>query len=105
MRAFGVIFAVGCLAFGLFVATQWTFVSIQPIGALPEGATLVVWRRGKMQLFDGPDALCQRKMGGVSLLCRGMALAAFVGPDKPIARLPYIDFVYSLSTGGARFER
>lgn len=50
------------------------FYSIQPIGALPEGRTLVVWRASGEPFFNSPDAICLDRMGYVSLMCRGMAM-------------------------------
>ena len=80
------------------------FYTIQPIGALPEGATVIVWRNGGEPFFNSPDALCLERMGGVSLLCRGMAMAE--GPkDRIILRLPYQHWAYSASTRGEEFDR
>jgi len=44
---------------------------VQPIGALPDGATVVVAGMHRLNLIDSPDAVCMRLQGGVSLLCRG----------------------------------
>lgn len=55
----------------------WLFCgvfTIQPIGALPDGATFVIWRSSARPFFDSPDRLCLDIQGGVSLLCRGTAL-------------------------------
>lgn len=80
------------------------FYSIPPIGALPEGRTVVVWREGGEPFFNSPDALCLERMGGVSLMCRGMAMGQ--GPtDRIILRLPYQEWAYLNSTGGQSFGR
>jgi hypothetical protein len=52
-----------------------TIYVIPPIGALPEGKTIVIWKRAKTNFIDSPDALCAREMGGVSLLCRAGGVA------------------------------
>ena len=78
--------------------------SIQPIGALPEGSTVIVWRNAGEPFFNSADALCLDRMDGVSLLCRGMAMGA-APTDRIILRLPYQDWAYEQSTGGRRFER
>jgi hypothetical protein len=79
------------------------FYSVQPIGALPEGGTAVVWRNNGEPFFNSPDALCLERMGGVSLMCRGMAMAA-APTDRIIFRLPYLPLAYSMSTGGQSFD-
>lgn len=78
--------------------------TVQPIGALPEGATAVVWRASGEPFFNSADALCLERMGGVSLLCRGMAMAQ-APTDRIIVRLPYQRWVYLKSTGGQEFGR
>lgn len=78
--------------------------TIQPIGALPEGKTLIVWREGDEPFFNSPDAMCLRRVGYVSLMCRGIAMGA--GPiDRIIVRLPYQSWAYAMSTDGQKFDR
>jgi hypothetical protein len=85
--------------------TQLTFFVVPPIGAVPDGVTLVMLRGEKTQFIDSADALCERNQGGVSLLCRGIALGA-VGKNATIlARLPYSSMLYSISTGGKTYSR
>ncbi|MCP3732996.1 hypothetical protein M9978_21510 [Sphingomonas sp. MG17] len=89
-----------CAAFYFFCG----FYTVQPIGALPDGATAIVWRESGEPFFNSADALCLERVGYVSLLCRGMAMGR--GPtDRIIVRLPYMDWAYSLSTGGQSFDR
>lgn len=85
--------------------TQLTVFVIQPIGALPEGRTVIMTRLTKMEFIDSPDAMCERMQGGVSLLCRGMAMAAVVEKATILARLPYSSWLYSVSTGGKSYDR
>ncbi|HEX4571372.1 MAG TPA: hypothetical protein VH184_13155 [Dongiaceae bacterium] len=58
------------VAFGLFGVRV---IVIQPIGALPDGATVIASGLNTNWL-DSPDAICQREMGGVSLFCRALQL-------------------------------
>jgi hypothetical protein len=90
------------LALGFY----WTmgFYSIQPIGAMPDGATVIVWRNSDEPFFNSPDALCLERMEGVSLLCRGMAMAQ-APKDRIVLRLPYQEWAYLESTGGRQFDR
>lgn len=76
--------------------------TVQPIGALPEGKTVIVWRAGDEPFFNSPDATCLRRMGSVSLMCRGFAMAA-APLDRIILRLPYMEWAYNLSTDGQSF--
>ncbi len=78
--------------------------TIQPIGALPEGRTIVVWRAEGEPFFNSPDALCLERMEGVSLLCR-MAALGQAPTDRIIVRLPYMHWAYAASTGGREFDR
>lgn len=96
--------AVGVLGLaGLFYLFCGVY-SIQPIGAVPEGSTLVIWRGDGEPFFNSPDAMCLDRVGSVSLLCRGMAMAN--GPrDRIVLRLPYQRWAYRLSTGGLEFDR
>jgi hypothetical protein len=82
------------------------FVSIQPIGAIPDGVTLLVLRAGtQMKFFDSPDAMCLRSMDGVSLLCRMAAMSAVSENATIVLRLPYVHAFYLASTNGATFDR
>ena len=83
--------------------TQITIFVVQPIGALPEGKTLVMLRMNKTKFIDSADAICEREMNGVSLLCRGMMMAAVINKGTIILRLPYSSFLYSLSTNGKEY--
>jgi hypothetical protein len=80
------------------------FYSVQPIGALPEGSTAIVWRNTGEPFFNSPDALCLERMGGVSLMCRGMAMSQ-APIDRIVVRLPFIELAYLQSTDGQSFDR
>ena len=94
-----------CLAafFALF-AWKCGFYSIEPIGAVPEGTTWVVWREADEPFFESADALCLRKLGSVSLMARGIALGK-APKDRIIFKLPYWRFAYLRSTNGQEFDR
>lgn len=85
--------------------TQITFFVVQPIGAVPEGKTLVMFRMNKTKFIDSADAMCAREMNGVNLLCRGMMMAAVANKGTILLRLPYSGFLYSISTGGKEYDR
>ena len=60
---------------GIFSAINLTIFVVAPIGALPEGRTVILWRNSAaLNFIDSADAICDRTMGGVSLLCRGTTL-------------------------------
>lgn len=80
------------------------FYSIQPIGAVPEGSTWLVWRTSGEPFFNSADGMILKATGGVSLLTRGMALAN-APKERIILRLPYWEFAYLRSTGGRKFEK
>ena len=92
---------IACVA---FVATFLGLYSVQPIGALPEGGTVLVWREDDEPFFNSPDAHCLRRIGSVSLVCRGLAMGQ-APMDRIILRLPYLAWAYSLSVGGREFDR
>jgi len=86
------------------IYTQITIFVVPPIGAMPEGRTVIMLRLNKTKFIDSPDAICERLQGGVSLLCRGMTMAGVVNNAKIIARLPYFEWLYLISTGGKRYD-
>src|SRR5438874_692016 len=103
MRA-GVLLLVVMLVGGL-LSTQVSIFVVQPIGAVPEGRTLVISRLQGSTFIDSADAMCERIQGSVNLLCRGMVIGQ-VGQNATIyLRLPYSGTLYSLSTGGKAYDR
>lgn len=100
----GLISVILLVVLVVIVTTQITFFSIQPIGAIPDGVTLVMLRGEGTKLFDSADAMCERIQGGVNLLCRGLVLGQIAEKGTILLRLPYIDVIYSLSTGGVYYE-
>lgn len=94
------------------IILAWFLVSpgvftVQPIGALPDGITIIYHSRNpEMAFFSSPDSLCLEIQGSVSLLCRAMALGSMEGlTDRIVMRLPYMEWTYLASTGGSKFDR
>lgn len=92
-------------AIAIAVYTQITIFVVPPIGAVPEGRTIVMLRLNKTKFIDSADAMCERIQGSVSLLCRGLTMAAVVKNTTILARLPYSRSLYLISTGGKTYER
>lgn len=90
---------VGYFCFGLFV--------VQPIGAIPDGTTILYWRFGtNMPFISSADSLMDQKAGGVSLLGRGLALG-LVGKllkGRKIISFPYSSALYLASTRGKTYD-
>jgi len=83
----------------VIVYTRISLYSIQPMGILPGGVTLVVWRDPGKPFFDSADATCLRNEGSVTLLCRGSAIGDALSA-RALLRLPYWNWAYLQSTGG-----
>ncbi len=97
------IFIIGLLVricLGIFV--------IQPIGAIPEGTTIVYWRLGmNLPFVSSADGILEKSEAGVSLLGRGLVLATFATPikEREIFRFGYSETLYLWSTGGKSYEK
>jgi hypothetical protein len=100
------------LTLTITVGATWWIVrpgvfTMQPIGALPEGITVIYHSRSpNMPVFASADGLCLKLQGSVSLLCRLTAMAG-VAPitERILLRLPYSQTAYLLSTDGKTFDR
>jgi len=88
----------------LLATTQFSLFVIPPIGAVPEGRTLVISRLTNLHFVDSPDAVCERIQGGVNLLCRGMVMGKVASEAKILLRLPYSKTLDRMSTGGRVYE-
>lgn len=84
--------------------TQLTLFIIPPIGAVPEGKTLVILRMNKTNFVDSSDAMCERLQGGVSLMCRMMSMGAVIEKTTILLRLPYSSMLYKISTNGKTYN-
>ena len=89
----------------LIASTQVSFFVIQPMGAVPEGKTLVISRLNNLNFIDSADAVCERTTGNVNLLGRGLILATVAKNAKIILRLPYSETLYLWSTGGKKYSK
>ena len=81
---------------------------IQPIGALPEGATIIYWRYDlNLPFISSADGMLEQSGAGVSLLGRGMMMAAIAKPvtENEIIRFGYSETLYLWSTGGKSYEK
>ena len=97
--------AAGFALLCVVIYTQITIFAVPPIGAVPEGRTVIMLRLNKTNFIDSADAMCVRIQGYVSLMCRGMTMAGVVKATTIIARLPYSETIYKISTGGNTYER
>jgi hypothetical protein len=77
---------------------------MQPVAALPDGASAVGWRATDESIFNSPDEMCLERVGSVSLLCRGVAMGR-APTDRIVLRLPYQHWAYLASTGGKDFTQ
>lgn len=82
-----------------------TVFVIQPIGAIPEGRTLIIVREHNLQFIDSADGFCYRTQDRVNLLCRMMILGTVLKESPILLRLPYSQTLYDISTGGMQFDR
>lgn len=81
---------------------------VQPIGALPEGATVIYFRAGlNIPFIASADGMLAKDGGGVSLLGRGIVLGAVAKniEDRKIITLPYSETLYLWSTDGKTYDR
>ena len=104
-RRKGIYIAIAIIALAWILIRPGVF-TIQPIGAIPEGVTIIYYSRSsEMPFFSSPDALCLQTQGSVSLLCRMAALGASTDlTDRIILRLSYSRWAYLQSTGGLEFD-
>ena len=87
-----IIISISILAIGLFFRIFCGIFVIQPIGAIPKGATIVYWRMGiNLPFIASADGILEKSDVGVSLLGRGMILAKVEKPiqEKEIFRIGY----------------
>ena len=81
---------------------------IQPIGAIPEGTTIVYWRTGlNIPFIASADGILDKNGEGVNLLGRGILIGVLAGPikEKEIFRFGYSEALYLWSTGGKTYAK
>lgn len=103
-RVVPIVTAAVLIVVSIIFYTQFTLFVVPPIGAVPEGKTILISRLNITNFVDSSDAMCERTMGGVSLLCRGMFLGGVIEKSKIHARLPYSRTLYLISTDGKTYE-
>lgn len=103
-KTLALVFIMSAFAFrfclGLFV--------IQPLGAIPKGATIVYWRLGSdFNFVESADGIVMKTGLGLSLWTRATVLGAISEPilKRELFRLPYSEQLYLASTNGERYER
>ena len=99
------IILISTLIISIVLFSQITIFTIQPIGALPEGKTLIILRLNKTKFIDSADAICEREMGSVNLFCRAAMMGAVAEKSTILLKLPYSEFLYTLSTNGKKYEK
>ncbi|WP_045217646.1 hypothetical protein, partial [Pseudomonas sp. 21] len=57
---------VAAAIIAIAIYTQITIFVVPPIGAVPEGRTVIMLRLNKTNFIDSADAMCERIQGGVS---------------------------------------
>ena len=83
------------------------FFVVQPIGALPEGATIWYFRAGlNLPFVVSADGLLLQIEGDVSLFGRAMALTGIMSAieGRIILRLPFSRILYLITTDGQEFD-
>lgn len=81
---------------------------VQPIGAVPKGATIIYWRYGlNLPFVASADGLIQDSGLEVSLLSRAVMLGGIAKPvvEREIFRLGYSEMLYEYSTGGVKYSK
>lgn len=97
ITAIGICFRIFC---GIFV--------IQPIGSIPDGATIIYWRSSlNLPFISSADGLLEESGVGVSLLGRGLFLSKLAEPikEREICRFGYFETIYLWSTKGIQYEK
>lgn len=94
--------SVVLLAVVTWLAGVRVFV-VQPIGAIPDGVTVIVMNVRGINLIDSPDAFCARQ-GSPNLLCRGASAARVASQGTILFRLPYNQTLYWM-TGAPDYGR
>lgn len=70
-----IIFIIAVAAIVLTACTQIAIFVIPPIGAVPEGRTLIISRLNKTKFVDSADAMCERFQGGAASCVAGLCWA------------------------------
>ena len=93
---------------GLIFYFSVGFFVIQPIGAIPDGVTIMYFRIGlNVPFISSPDGILIDNDQDVSLLARMIIMGKFgeIVNERKLVRLPYSQTMYLISTGGKEFDR
>lgn len=93
---------------GLIFYISVGFFVIQPIGAIPDGVTIMYFRIGlNVSFISSPDGILIDNDQDISLLARMIIMGKFgeTVNERKIVRLPYSETMYLISTGGKQFDR
>ena len=102
-RIRGILILLLILVLLVIAYTQVGLYTVQPMGVMPEGTTLLIRRVPGEPFFNSPDATCLRTEGEVTLICRGRVLEE-IPNDRALLKLPYWEWAYRMSTGGESFN-
>tara|TARA_R110000868_G_scaffold115252_2_gene307895 strand:- start:574 stop:900 length:327 start_codon:yes stop_codon:yes gene_type:complete len=103
-----IIISITIVVFAIIFRTFCGIFVIQPIGAIPEGTTIIYWRTGlNIPFIASADGILEETGAGVSLLGRVMVIAKLAEPinEKEIIRFGYSETLYLYSTGGKSYDR
>ena len=89
--------SISLAALILLAGTQLTLFVVPKIGAVPEGKTLLMLRGDELKFIDSADAVRERRMGYVNLLCRGMVFSTVVKEGSILLKLPYFQFLQTFT--------
>lgn len=92
---FSIIFRLTC---GIFI--------IQPIGAIPKGATIVYWRLNlNLPFIASVDSILEKSGQDISLFGRMMVFTTITEPivKNKIINLAYSEKLYLISTKGKKY--
>lgn len=95
----------------LLLLAFWNFCGIlvnQPMGAFPDGFTVIYYRQGlNLPFLTSADGLQEQIEGRVSILGRMVVLAGLtdVIRERRIVRLPYSHILYLWTTKGTEYDR
>ncbi|HBR4177518.1 TPA: hypothetical protein MYM04_004033 [Klebsiella pneumoniae] len=79
-------------------ATKLSIFVVAPIGAIPEGKTVIMWKSGQvdMNFIESPEGMCLSKRS-FSAWCSLGAMNVAVAGNKILLRLPYSATLYNAS--------
>ncbi|HBW9904203.1 TPA: hypothetical protein MFX83_15505 [Klebsiella pneumoniae] len=86
------------VALPVVAATKLSIFVVAPIGAMPEGKTVIMWKSGQvdMNFIESPEGMCLSKRS-FSGWCSLGAMNIAVTGNKILMRLPYSATLYNAS--------